>query len=142
MSEPTSLVEAVDRLADRFRSMPQSRLLAAVPGHLSRSGAALALARQLAAAALALDGAGPREFPDAGAFAAGDQLAVAGHELAAALAVRTGRADGGDAGRGAVGGAVVLPLALGELAPGRPVDAPTVLAEALAAVAATADRCR
>ncbi|MCU7823110.1 hypothetical protein [Kitasatospora sp. DSM 101779] len=76
-----ALVEAVDRLADRFRSMPQSRLLAGVPGHPSRAGAGLALARSLAAAALELEGEPPREVPDAGPFAVGDQLAVAGHDL-------------------------------------------------------------
>lgn len=83
MSEPKYLLDAVDLLADRFRSMPQSRLLAAVPGHPSRAAAGLALARQLAAAALVAAGERPREFPDAGAFAVGDQLAVAGYELAA-----------------------------------------------------------
>ncbi|WP_052390725.1 hypothetical protein [Streptomyces sp. NRRL B-24484] len=76
-----ALVEAVDRLADRFRSMPQSRLLAAVPGHPSRAGAGLALARGLAATALELEGEPPHELPDAGPFAVGDQLAVAGHDL-------------------------------------------------------------
>ncbi|GAA0681041.1 hypothetical protein GCM10010193_38450 [Kitasatospora atroaurantiaca] len=83
MVEPKTLLDAVDRLADRFRSMPQSRLLGAVPGHPSRAAAGLELARRLAAAALAAAGEEPHEFPDAGAFAVGDQLAVAGHELAA-----------------------------------------------------------
>ncbi|WP_441250559.1 hypothetical protein [Kitasatospora sp. McL0602] len=78
-----TLVEAVEKLADRFRSMPQSRLLGAVPGYGSRAAAGLALARELAAAALAVAGEQPREFPEVGAFAVGDQLAVAGHELAA-----------------------------------------------------------
>ncbi|MFF8773827.1 hypothetical protein [Kitasatospora sp. NPDC015120] len=99
-----SLVEAVDALADRFRAMPQSRLLGAVAGHPSRAAAGLALARRLAAAALAAEAARPdggagggaagggaadggpsHELPDAGAFAVGDQLAVVGHDLAAAL---------------------------------------------------------
>ncbi|MFJ6212692.1 hypothetical protein ACIQGZ_05085 [Streptomyces sp. NPDC092296] len=89
MPDPVPLLTAVDRLADRFRSMPQSRLLAPVPGHPSRATAALALARRLAADAQAVeqDGAGLlRALPDAGPFAAGDQLAVAGHDLAVALA--------------------------------------------------------
>ncbi|MFI6443322.1 hypothetical protein [Kitasatospora sp. NPDC050543] len=120
MPEAQSLVEAVDRLADRFRAMPQSRLLAAVPGHASRAAAALALARQLAASALAVEGLTPRQFPDAGAFAAGDQLAVAGHDLAAALAARPA--------------AATVPLPSG-------AEASAVLAEALAAVAATAELC-
>ncbi|MER7705029.1 hypothetical protein ABTX81_19300 [Kitasatospora sp. NPDC097605] len=99
-SDENTLVAAVDALADRFRSMPQSRLLGAVPGHPSRAAAGLALARRLAAAAQAaeavrpdggadggVDGGSPHELPDAGAFAVGDQLAVVGHDLAAALAV-------------------------------------------------------
>ncbi|GAA5008679.1 hypothetical protein [Kitasatospora paranensis] len=86
MSEAHDLLEAVDRLADRCRSMPQSRLLAAVPGHPSRAAAVLALARRLALTALAAEGEPAREIPDAGEFAVGDQLAVAGHDLAAAAA--------------------------------------------------------
>jgi hypothetical protein len=68
---------AAKLLADRFRSMPQSRLLGAVPGHPSRAAAGLALARELARLAHA-----PVELPDAGPFAVGDQIAVAGHDLA------------------------------------------------------------
>ncbi|WP_030236667.1 hypothetical protein [Streptomyces sp. NRRL S-350] len=86
MHDVEPLVEAVDSLADRFRSLPQSKLLGAVPGHESRAAAALELARRLAALALVAEGGPAREFPDAGAFAVGDQLAVAGHDLAAALA--------------------------------------------------------
>ncbi|GHH67045.1 hypothetical protein GCM10018781_21780 [Kitasatospora indigofera] len=158
MPEPTPLTEAVDRLADRFRAMPQSRLLAAVPGHASRATAVLALARTLAAVALALEGRQARPFPDAGAFAAGDQLAVAGHDLAAALAAlgpaagaAAGSAGGGGdstggsdrgSGRGdREGGPVVLPVPLGSLPAGDPADGAAVLAEALAAVAATAELC-
>ncbi|WP_405011833.1 hypothetical protein [Kitasatospora sp. NBC_01539] len=83
-----ALLDAVERLADRFRSMPQSRLLAAVPGHTSRAAAVLALVRGFAATALALEGEPPRTVPDAGAFAVGDQLAVAGYDLAAAAGGR------------------------------------------------------
>ncbi|MER6361997.1 hypothetical protein [Kitasatospora sp. NPDC001527] len=99
--EDTTLAEAVDALADRFRSMPQSRLLGAVPGHPSRAAAGLALARRLAVAARAAEAARPDggahagelpELPDAGAFAVGDQLAVVGHDLAAALAALPGDA--------------------------------------------------
>jgi hypothetical protein len=46
----------------------------------------LELARRLAAEALELEGESPRELPDAGPFAVGDQLAVAGHDLALAAA--------------------------------------------------------
>jgi hypothetical protein len=77
----TDLRSAAERLAGRFRSLPQSRL---------RQGAAeegLGLARELAAQAQRLEfpGAEVRLMPDEGAFAVGDQIAVAGHELAAAL---------------------------------------------------------
>ncbi|MER7754661.1 hypothetical protein [Kitasatospora sp. NPDC097643] len=85
MEDVQPLIDAVDKLADRFRSMPQSRLLGAVPGYDSRAAAGLALARRLAALALAAEGEPERELPEAGAFAVGDQLAVAGHDLAAAL---------------------------------------------------------
>ncbi|GAA2751123.1 hypothetical protein [Kitasatospora cinereorecta] len=84
MPDQTPLTAAVDRLADRFRAMPQSRLQGPVPGHPSRAAAGLALARRLAATGLALEGEPAREIPDAGDFAVGDQLAVVGHDLAAA----------------------------------------------------------
>ncbi|GAA2146675.1 hypothetical protein GCM10009760_36660 [Kitasatospora kazusensis] len=82
MSEAKTLLDAVDRLADRFRAMPQSRLRGPVPGYPSRADAGLALARRLAGTALVAGGEPVRPFPDAGPFAVGDQLAVAGHELA------------------------------------------------------------
>ncbi|MFD8478965.1 hypothetical protein [Kitasatospora sp. NPDC059673] len=83
---PAQLTAAVERLADRFRAMPQSRLLGAVPGHPSRAAAVLALAGRLADAARTLEGLPPLPVPDCGAFAVGDQLAVTGHDLAAAAA--------------------------------------------------------
>ncbi|MFJ2806449.1 hypothetical protein [Kitasatospora sp. NPDC087271] len=121
MHDVQPFVEAVDSLADRFRSLPQSKLLGAVPGYESRAAAALALARRLAALALAAESGPDREFPDAGAFAAGDQLAVAGHDLAAALAA--------------------LPEDDAVALPGGPVAAAEVLAGALAAVRETAALC-
>ncbi|MBV6701069.1 hypothetical protein [Kitasatospora aureofaciens] len=124
MHDVQPLVEAVDALADRFRSLPQSKLLGAVPGHGSRAAAALALARRLAALGLAVEGGPEREFPDAGAFAVGDQLAVAGHDLAVALAALP------------EGTEVALPEALGG-----PADAPAVLAGAVAAIGETAALC-
>jgi hypothetical protein len=75
------LRNAADRLAGRFRALPQSRLR----GGVAEEG--LALARELAAQAQRLefpDGE-VRLMPDEGAFAVGDQIAVAGHELAAVL---------------------------------------------------------
>ncbi|MGW7572641.1 hypothetical protein [Streptomyces sp. NPDC054765] len=81
MLDVTPLQTAVDALADRLRSMPQSGL--------DRGAAAegLALARQLATRAQLIERPGepPYELPDAGMFAAGDQLAVAGHDLVEAL---------------------------------------------------------
>ncbi|MEV8325133.1 hypothetical protein [Kitasatospora sp. NPDC056731] len=121
MHDVQLLVEAVDSLADRFRSLPQSKLLGAVPGYESRAAAALALARRLAALALAAEGGSEREFPEAGAFAVGDQLAVAGHDLAAAL--------------------TALPEGAAVALADGPVAAAEVLAEAVAAVRATAALC-
>ncbi|MEV7597701.1 hypothetical protein AB0O91_10010 [Kitasatospora sp. NPDC089797] len=121
MHDVQPLVDAVDTLADRFRSLPQSKLLGAVPGHASRAAAVLELARRLAALAAAAEGGPDREFPDAGAFAAGDQLAVAGHDLAAALAA--------------------LPAGAEVALPDGPVAVGEVLAGAAAAVRETAGFC-
>lgn len=85
MDDVTPLLAAVDAYADRLRSLPQSRL--------SRGAAAeaLALARELAAWTQRLEdpegASSPREMPDAGMFAVADQVAVAGHDLAEALAL-------------------------------------------------------
>lgn len=81
MPDVIELLTAVDRLADRLRALPQSAL---------RRGAAaegLALARELSLRAQRLEDPGvpPVQMPDAGMFAAADQLAVAGHDLAEAL---------------------------------------------------------
>ncbi|MEV0916092.1 hypothetical protein AB0I93_17805 [Streptomyces sp. NPDC049967] len=81
MLDTTPLIIAVDRFADRLRAAPQSRL---------RRGAAaggLAVARQLAVRAQRVEAPDrePRTMPDAGMFAVGDQLAVAGRDLAVAL---------------------------------------------------------
>ncbi|WP_432145570.1 hypothetical protein [Streptomyces sp. bgisy084] len=81
MLDVTPLQTAVDALADRLRSLPQSRL------DRGAAAEALALARQLATRAQLIERPGepPYELPDAGMFAAGDQLAVAGHDLVEAL---------------------------------------------------------
>ncbi|MFJ8162941.1 hypothetical protein ACIRBY_18715 [Streptomyces sp. NPDC096136] len=83
MLDTSPLTAAVERFADRLRAAPQSRL---------RRGAAaeaLELARELAAAAQRLEdpsGSAPaRLMPDEGVFVVGDQLAVAGLDLAEAL---------------------------------------------------------
>ncbi|MGW2248961.1 hypothetical protein ACWCXH_02005 [Kitasatospora sp. NPDC001660] len=124
MHDVQPLVEAVDSLADRFRSLPQSKLLGAVPGYPSRAAAVLALARRLAALGGAVEGGPEREFPDAGPFAVGDQLAVAGHDLAVALAALPEGAE------------VALAQELGG-----PAGASAVLAGAVAAVGETAALC-
>ncbi|TKA10046.1 hypothetical protein [Actinacidiphila oryziradicis] len=81
MLDCATLLRAVDRLAGRFRALPQSRLRGAV------AEAGLALARELAAEAQRIEfpGREVRIIPDEGVFVVGDQIAVAGHELAAAL---------------------------------------------------------
>ncbi|MET7308332.1 hypothetical protein ACWD7C_12330 [Streptomyces sp. NPDC005134] len=81
MLDTTPLITAVDRFADRLRAAPQSRL--------QRGAAAegLATARELAVRAQRIE-APDREpciLPDVGMFAIGDQLAVAGRDLAVAL---------------------------------------------------------
>jgi hypothetical protein len=86
--DTSPLTAAVERFADRLRAAPQSRL---------RRGAAaeaLELARELAVRAQALEdlsGAAPaRVMPDEGVFVVGDQLAVAGLDLAEALRAASG----------------------------------------------------
>ncbi|MER5929687.1 hypothetical protein [Streptomyces sp. NPDC002054] len=80
MLDTSPLDAVVERFADRLRAAPQSRL--------QRGAAAegLALARELSARAQRLEGVPePREMPDAGLFAVGDQLTVAGRDMAEAL---------------------------------------------------------
>ncbi|MFD5041456.1 hypothetical protein ACIOG7_21635 [Streptomyces sp. NPDC087894] len=81
MLDTTPLIAAVDRFADRLRSTPQSRLQHGVAAE------ALATARGLSARAQRAEAPDrePRIMPDAGIFAVGDQLAVAGRDLAVAL---------------------------------------------------------
>jgi hypothetical protein len=81
VDDTSPLLIAVDRLADRLRTLPQSRL------RRRAAAEALALARDLAMRAQWIEAPGgePRIMPDAGLFAVGDQVAVAGHDLAHAL---------------------------------------------------------
>ncbi|MFJ8016385.1 hypothetical protein [Streptomyces sp. NPDC096339] len=86
MLDTSPLTAAVDRFADRLRAAPQSRL------RQGAAEAALELARELSARAQALEGApagaegsAVREMPDEGLFVVGDQVAVAGADLAEAL---------------------------------------------------------
>ncbi|GGQ99431.1 hypothetical protein [Streptomyces pilosus] len=81
MVDTTPFTRAVDHFADRLRAAPQSRL--------QRGGAAeaLALAREMARRTQLVEepGTEPRQMPDAGMFAAADQITVAGHDLALVL---------------------------------------------------------
>lgn len=71
----------MDHFADRLRAAPQSRL------QRGAAAEALALARELARRAQAVEepGSEAREMPDAGMFAAADQILVAAHDLALVL---------------------------------------------------------
>ncbi len=79
MLDTSPLTAVVERFADRLRAAPQSRL------QQGAAAAALELARELATRARNLEGLPPREMPDAGIFVVGDQVAVAGRDLAEAL---------------------------------------------------------
>ncbi|MDQ0387375.1 hypothetical protein J2S54_004195 [Streptomyces sp. DSM 42143] len=81
MVDTTPLTRAVDDFADRLRAAPQSRL------QRGAAAEALELARELARRAQLVEepGTEPREMPDAGMFAAADQIAVAAHDLALVL---------------------------------------------------------
>ncbi|MBV2356084.1 hypothetical protein KUM39_17180 [Streptomyces sp. J2-1] len=81
MVDTTPLTRALDHFADRLRAAPQSRL------QRGAAAEALALARELAGWTQRVEepGSEPRTMPDAGMFAAADQLLVAGHDLAHVL---------------------------------------------------------
>lgn len=71
----------MEHFADRLRAAPQSRL------QRGAAAEALGLARELARRAQLAEepGTEPREMPDAGMFAAADQITVAAHDLALVL---------------------------------------------------------
>ncbi|MER8009331.1 hypothetical protein [Streptomyces sp. NPDC094149] len=81
MVDTTPLTRAVDHFADRLRAAPQSRL------QRGAAAEALELARELARRTQAVEEPGTplREMPDAGMFAAADQITVAAHDLALVL---------------------------------------------------------
>lgn len=81
MLDTTPLTAAVDRFADRLRAAPQSRL------QRGAAAEALALAREFARWAQRIEdpGSAPLQMPDAGMFAAADQITVAGRDLAVVL---------------------------------------------------------
>lgn len=107
MLDTSPLTAAVERFADRLRAAPQSRL------QQGAAAVALELARELSVRAQRLEGAsGPvREMPDAGIFVVGDQVAVAGLDLAEALrgaAASAATPAGAEAGDGTKAPSVVL----------------------------------
>ncbi|GAA4804709.1 hypothetical protein GCM10023220_37880 [Streptomyces ziwulingensis] len=71
----------MEHFADRLRAAPQSRL------QRGAAAEALELARELSRRAQLAEapGAEPRLMPDAGMFAAADQITVAGHDLGLVL---------------------------------------------------------
>ncbi|MEU9086712.1 hypothetical protein [Streptomyces sp. NPDC048357] len=93
MLDTSPLTAVVERFADRLRAAPQSRL------QQGAAAVALELARELSVRAQRLEAAGqaPRELPDAGIFVVGDQVAVAGLDLAEALRAAPAGPDGATA---------------------------------------------
>ncbi|MFG2345222.1 hypothetical protein [Streptomyces phaeochromogenes] len=81
MLDTTPLTRAVEHFADRLRAAPQSRL------QRGAAAEALGLARELALRAQRLEDPSrePLEMPDAGMFAAADQITLAGNDLAVVL---------------------------------------------------------
>ncbi|MBV1935157.1 hypothetical protein [Streptomyces sp. BV286] len=81
MLDTTPLTRAVEHFADRLRAAPQSRL------QRGAAAEALELARDLSLRAQRLEDPSrdPRQMPDAGMFAAADQVTVAGNDLAEVL---------------------------------------------------------
>ncbi|MDP9682224.1 hypothetical protein AB0E75_08795 [Streptomyces griseoviridis] len=81
MVDTTPVTRALETFADRLRAAPQSRL------QRGAAAEALELARELSRRAQLAEepGAEPRVMPDAGMFAAADQITVAGHDLALVL---------------------------------------------------------
>ncbi|TRO62807.1 hypothetical protein E4K73_21885 [Streptomyces sp. IB201691-2A2] len=71
----------MEHFADRLRAAPQSRL------QRGAAAEALGLARELALRAQRLEDPSrePLEMPDAGMFAAADQITLAGNDLAVVL---------------------------------------------------------
>ena len=86
------LETVLNRLASRYRGMPESKLLGRLPDGRSRATAGHELASLIALAAQGVeDRSRPvpptwRPLPFEGAFVVGDQIGVTGHDLLAACA--------------------------------------------------------
>jgi hypothetical protein len=90
------LEREVERVAERLRTLSETRLGEAVGTYPSRTAAGRAAAQTLADAAAVLEAlpgspgdADRRSVPDIGPFAVGDQVAVTGHDLVAACRALT-----------------------------------------------------
>ncbi|MGW7453715.1 hypothetical protein [Streptomyces sp. NPDC054787] len=108
MLDTSPLTAVVERFADRLRAAPQSRL------QQGAAAVALELARELSVRAQLLEGpdaapaGAPRQMPDEGIFVVGDQVAVAGLDLAEALRAAAAAPDGAKAPSGMLDEAVRL----------------------------------
>ena len=86
-----ALAADVRRVSERLRTLSQARLQAPAPPFTSRSDAAREAARVLAVAAQGVEAGGEpaeptwRVLPQLADFAVGDQVAVTGNDLLAAL---------------------------------------------------------
>lgn len=100
----TRLEAVLGRLASRYRSMPESKLLGRLPDGRSRAAAGYELASLIALAAQGVeDRCRPvppawRALPYEGPFVVGDQIGVTGHDLLVAFA-RLGEREKGERGR-------------------------------------------
>lgn len=83
MNAPDQVRTELDRVVDRLRSMPLTRLAAPWPPYASRAAGARALAQRLADRAADVGGWPRHRVPDAGDAAVGDQVAVTGADLLA-----------------------------------------------------------
>ncbi len=108
----------VRRVSERLRHLSQARLAAAVPPYSSAAGAGRAAAQAMADAAAVLESyvadpgsaglppGAPRELPVLSDFAVGDQVAVTGGDLLAAIRLMSELRSAGD-GNGPAGGPTV-----------------------------------
>jgi len=79
------LAVEINRVVERLRSMPLTKLAAPWPPFPSRVAGARALAQQLADAAADASGEPHRVVPDVGDAAVGDQIAVTGADALAVV---------------------------------------------------------
>lgn len=85
--DPERLALEIGRTAERLRSLSAVRLATATPDGRSRAVAAFALAQELTDRAAVLAGRPHRPLPELPDLAAGDVLAVCGHDLLEQLRV-------------------------------------------------------